>query len=228
MAVSENTPKETVTQSKNWYKDRYEAVVTQRNFLGIIAISSLFLALVAGVIILLILPTKSVMPFLIQVDEKSGYTTIIDQNSRDRVSADESLRRYFVIKFIKARESYDSNDLDVNNNIVRLLADRPIYRQYWSSVADQSNKESLYVTMGALSSRQVEIKSVQFLDSNRAQVRLTVKDVRKDLVAPPKETHYIALVTFRFTNLSLTLDDMAVNPLSFQVTEYRIDQDSYQ
>ncbi|MBM3617252.1 MAG: hypothetical protein FJX23_01755 [Alphaproteobacteria bacterium] len=227
MASSDNTPKESSTQSKNWYKDRYEAVITQRNFLGVIALSSLLLALAAGFIILLILPTKTVMPFLIQVDEKSGYTSIIDQSSRDRISADESLRRYFVVKFLKARESYDSVDLDVNSNTVRLLSDRAIYRAYWEQVINTSNKDSLYVKLGAIGTRQVDIKSVQFLDANRAQVRLTINESKKNTVGAAEQKHYIALISFRFSNLNLTLDDMAVNPLSFQVIEYRLDQDSY-
>lgn len=227
MASSDNTPKESTSQTKNWYKDRYEAVITQRNFLGVIALSSLLLALAAGFIILLILPTKTVMPFLIQVDEKSGYTSIIDQSSRDRISADESLRRYFIVKFLKARESYDSLDLDVNSNTVRLLSDRSIYRAYWEEVINTNNKSSLYVQLGATGVRQVEIKSVQFLDANRAQIRLTVSEGKKNAVGGMTQKHYIALVSFRFSNLNLTLDDMAVNPLSFQVIEYRLDQDSF-
>jgi type IV secretion system protein VirB8 len=233
VSPADNTPKDTtglkeaVGHNKNWYKDRYEAVITQRNFLGIIALSSLLLALAAGFIILLILPAKTVMPFLIQVDEKSGYTTIIEQNSRDRISADESLRRYFIIKFLKARESYDSADLDVNSNIVRLLADRPIYRAYWDQVVNTNNKNSLYVQLGALYTRQVEIKSVQFLDANRAQVRLTINEGKKDSVGSMTQKHYIALITFRFVNLNLTLEEMAINPLSFQAMEYRLDQDSF-
>lgn len=227
MAATDNTSKDILSQSKNWYKDRYEHVITQRNFLGIIALASLLLALVAGLVILLILPTKTVMPFLIQVDEKSGYTTIIEQSSRDRISADESLRRYFIIKFIKAREGYDSSDLDINNNVVRLLSDSAIWRQYRETVTNRNNKESLYVRLGALDQRQVEIKSVQFLDSNRAQVRLTVKEGRKNNPATQTAKHYIALITFQFANLDLTPDDLAINPLGFRVTEYRLDQDSY-
>lgn len=226
MAPSDNTSKD-VLQSKNWYKDRYEHVITQRNFLGVIALASLVLALIAGVIILSILPTKTVMPFLIQVDEKSGYTTIIEQSSRDRISADESLRRYFIIQFIKARESYDPTDLDINNNIVRLLSDSAIWRQYRETVTNPNNKDSLYVKLGALGQRQVEIKSVQFLDAKRAQVRLTVREGRKNNPNADTTKHYIALVSFQFANLNLTPNELAVNPLGFQVIEYRLDQDSY-
>ncbi|MCH2546410.1 MAG: VirB8/TrbF family protein [Alphaproteobacteria bacterium] len=227
MATSDKFSKDSGSQTKNWYRDRYEAVITQRNFLGVIAISSLFLALIAGFIILYMLPQKTVMPFLIQVDEKSGYTTIIEQDSLESISADESLRRYFVIKFIAARESYDATDLKESSDIVRLLAERSIFRRYWNENINPSNKESLYSSLGADWVRQVEIKSVQFLDANRAQIRLSTITQNKKSSKEPIIEHYIALIKFQFTNLELKFNEMAVNPLGFQVLEYRLDKDSF-
>lgn len=225
MAPKEN-PAQHSSQNKNWYRDRYEAVSTQRNFLGVIALASLFLALVSGAIILFMLPQKTVMPFLIQVDESSGHTKIIEQNSLDTISADESLRRYFVIKFLNAREGYDASLLKETSNEVRLLSERAIFRRYWNEVINPQNKQSLYVQLGANGLRQVEIKSVQFLDPGRAQVRLSILSSNKKRQEEPKVEHFIALVTFEFLNLNLKLDEMAVNPLGFQVQEYRLDRDA--
>lgn len=227
MANSDNTKQDSGGQTRNWYRDRYEAVITQRNFLGVIAISSLLLALVAGCIILYMLPQKTVLPFLIQVDEKSGYTTIIEQNSLDAMSADEALRRYFVIKFILARESYDATDLYESSNAVRLLAEQSIFRRYWNEVVNTQNKESMYVTLGSDGTQQVEIKSVQFLDADRAQVRLKKITQSKQSSRAPTEEHYIALVKFQFTQLQMKEEEMAVNPLGFQVLEYRLDKDAF-
>jgi type IV secretion system protein VirB8 len=214
-------------QSKNWYRDRYETVVTQRNFLAIGALTCLLLAFVSGLIILYILPQKTVLPFLIQVDEKSGYTTVIEQNSLNKISADESLRRYFVVKFVVARESYDSTDLSESSNVVRLLAIRDIFLRYWREVINPQNKESLYAKLGSDQMRQVDIKSVQFLDADRAQVRLSVTTSYKSSSREPVVEHFIALVKFQFTQLNLKPDEMAVNPLGFQVLEYRLDKDVF-
>lgn len=214
-------------ETKNWYKDRYEAVVTQRNFLGVIALASLILALCSGIIILFLVPSKTVMPFLIQVDDKSGVTQIVNPASQKEISADESLRRYFVVKFLRSLLSYDSNDIDVNSNNVRLLANRVIYTQYWKNVISSRNKESLYTRLGTNKLRQVNIKSVQFLDANRAQARLSVIERSKANPDNYTETHHIVLVTFAFENLKLTLDDMIINPLGFQVKEYKMDEDNF-
>jgi type IV secretion system protein VirB8 len=226
VALSDKLSKGT-EQGKNWYRDRYEAVITQRNFLGVIAISSLLLALIAGFIILYMLPQKTVMPFLIQVDDKSGFTQIIEQDSLDTISADESLRRYFVIKFVTARESFDTATLDKTSNEVRLLAQKDIFRRYWNEVINPQNPDSLYTTLRSESRRQVVIKSVVFFDTGRAQVRLTTLTNKKNGTGKPVEEHYIALVTFKFANLPLSVEEMAVNPLGFQVQEYTLDKDAY-
>ena len=225
MAKQDKTKSE-VNQTRNWYRDRYETVVTQRNFLGTIALVSLTLALVSGLVILMLIPSKTVMPFLIQVDEKTGYTTFVDPKSKDNLTADEALRKYFVVKFVQAREGYDSVDIDQNSNVMRLLADQPIYRKYWADIINPSNKQSLYNTMGTQRLRQVEIKSVQFIDANRAQVRMKLTDITKASNSSEKPEHYVAYVKFSFQNIDLTLEDMLVNPLGFRVLEYRIDEDS--
>lgn len=220
--------KATPSESKNWYRDRYEAVLTQRNFLGIVALCSLMLALVATGIILLLVPAKTVMPFLIQVDDKSGFTQVVDPSSQAQISADDSLRKYFVVKFLKAREGYDSSDIEVNNNTVRLLAVRDIYRQYWTEAISVQNKNSSYVRLANENVRTVKIKAVQFLGSSRASVRLSIEE-RPKLDSPGTgiQKHYIALISFEFANLNLTLDDLLVNPLGFRVTEYKLEEDSY-
>ena len=225
MAKQDKTKSE-VNQTRNWYRDRYETVVTQRNFLGTIALVSLTLALVSGLVILMLIPSKTVMPFLIQVDEKTGYTTFVDPKSKDNLTADEALRKYFVVKFVQAREGYDSVDIDQNSNVMRLLADQPIYRKYWADIINPSNKQSLYNTMGTQRLRQVEIKSVQFIDANRAQVRMKLTEITKASNSSEKPQHYVAYVKFSFQNIDLTLEDMLVNPLGFRVLEYRIDEDS--
>jgi type IV secretion system protein VirB8 len=132
-----------------------------------------------------------------------------------------------VIRFVTARESYDATDLRENSNIVRLMAEEQIFRRYWNEVINPQNKESMYVTLGSDNVQQVEVKAVQFLDAERAQVRLKKTTYSKQTNRAPKEEHFIALIKFQFTQLKLKTDEMAVNPLGFQVLEYRLDKDAF-
>lgn len=227
MALMNKKTPESGGQTKNWYKDRYESVLTQRNFLGVIALSSLILALVSATVVWVLVQSKTVIPFLIQVDDKTGVTQVVNAETQQQITADEALRKYFVVKFIQAREGYDAADIDINSNVVRLLAKREIFNEFRLQVINPQNKKSLYVTLGAQYIRQVKIKSVQFLDANRAQVRFSVLQRRKYDAQVQEEKHYVALMTFEFKNFDLTMDERMINPLSFQVQEYKIDDESF-
>ena len=58
----------------NWYEDKYQSVLVWRNWLFLITILSLIgITAVCGALYFT-LPLKSVSPFIIQVDEKSGLS----------------------------------------------------------------------------------------------------------------------------------------------------------
>ncbi len=229
MAKINKTTQHGVQDGKNWYRDRYESVVTQRNFFAVIALTSLGIALLAGMIILFLAPVKTVAPFLIQVDEKSGLTQVIDVASQKEITADEAMRKYFVAKFVQARESYDTNDNRRHSNIIRLFAVRDLYRGYWEQVISRNNKASLFFKLGDRKVRRVRINSIQFLDGSLAQVRFSTTDSTRSAALRGEQkkadANFIALVGFNFTKLDLTPDEMRVNPLGFRVTSYRVDDE---
>ena len=66
--------KETSESSKHWYQDKYQHVLTQRNVLALIAMLALSTSIVAVFGILRLAPLKSVEPYLLQIDEKTGIT----------------------------------------------------------------------------------------------------------------------------------------------------------
>ncbi len=225
MAKPDNTSQP--QQTRNWYKDRYETALTQRNFLGAMAAMSLLLAIIATLVIFVLIPSKTVLPFLIQVDEKTGITQTIDPKSQREIVADEALRKYFVVKFVTARESYNTTLLDQYNETVRLMSNRSIFSQYRAEVTSSSNRDSYIVQLAGNQVRQIDIKSVQFLDANRAQVRFSaIIEDKQSGRARGEPENFVALVKFRFANLDLNLNEMLINPLGFVVEEYRLDEDA--
>src|SRR5579864_3828195 len=63
---------------KNWYKDRYQYVLVQRKILTVITVLSLICTLAVVILISQLTPLKSVEPFVIEVDQKSGITQTVD------------------------------------------------------------------------------------------------------------------------------------------------------
>jgi type IV secretion system protein VirB8 len=66
---------------------------------------------------------------------------------------------------------------------------------------------------------------VSFLNKRTAQVRFSSTETSQ---TAKKEDAWVAIVSFRFVNLPETEEDRFINPLGFQVTAYRVDQELVQ
>ena len=75
-------------------------------------------------------PLKSVSPFVIQIDEKTGVTEVVDSKNADEFTQNELLVKFFANKYILAREEYNYLTSDENRQIVRLMSAPDVYREY--------------------------------------------------------------------------------------------------
>ena len=62
------------------------------------------------------------------------------------------------------------------------------------------------------------------INNNTAQVRF--KTIHKFKNAQDKVTNWSGIVTYRYVSTPLSQEEMYQNPLGFQITRYRRDQDS--
>ena len=85
--------KESSVQAKNWYKDKYQFVLVQRNILAVISVVALFCSAIAVFAVMRLTPQKSVEPFVIQIDEKSGIVERVDPVTRTELTANEAIEQ---------------------------------------------------------------------------------------------------------------------------------------
>jgi type IV secretion system protein VirB8 len=104
--VAESKKDNEKPDKKNWYNDRYQFVVVQRNILALVTLLSLLCSIAATFSISQLVPLKSVEPFVIQVDQKSGITQVVDPLKTRELTANESINQYFMVQYIRARESF--------------------------------------------------------------------------------------------------------------------------
>ena len=136
-------------------------------------------------------------------------------------SANESVQRYFIWKYIKAREGYVHSIFNYNyKNVVRVLSSSEVYGQY-RNIARSSNPKSLYNTHAKHSTRDVYLKSMVFTSSNTVQVRVSFEDKGSSFRTYDK----IILLEFAFENVEMNNDERFINPLGFMVTLYKIEDE---
>lgn len=202
--------KKSVSKERNWYRDRYEYIHIQRNFLIIcvLALIVIFGFTITGVIEL---NSKKVYePFIVQIEENTGIITKVNNNEVRSLPAEKAVRNATLVRYVLARESYNFTDYNFNYyQIVRLMSDSNVYRQF-SNALDPKNPES-YISYGFDRKVDVRIKSLIELDpkQNLLQVRIgkvivsSGQKVSKDYFEK-NEKSYIITLKYQYRDLDLS------------------------
>lgn len=211
----------------NWYKDRYQALLVQRKVLVAVTFAALGCTLFSVLVIVRMIPQKTIAPYVIQVDQKTGITQVVDPVTTRQLTANEAINNYFIAQYIRAREGYASNDILHSYEIVRLMSEpRAVFPAY-NAEMDSNNPDSNPTKLGVLGVRQVKFKSTTMLEPQVVQVRVLIEE-KKDGTTVSAQYHRIITLRFEYSKIALSPDERMINPLGFRVTEYRIDEDVIQ
>lgn len=219
-------PLKELIESKNWYKDRYQYVLVQRKVLVLITMLSLLCTVVTVGVLFFITPLKTVEPFVIQVDQKSGITQTVDPLTVRELTANEAVNNFFIVQYIRSRENYNIHDLARSYDIVRIMSEREKVYPEFVRQADPNNPRSNAARLGSSGQRSVKFKSITYLNPQLVQARLLIEE--KSGNGGYFQQHKIVLVAFEYMKMNLTIEERYTNPLGFRVTDYRVDEDVFQ
>lgn len=211
-----------LAETRNWYSDRYEFVVIQRNLLFFVTIAALLGVAGAVYAVAELTASKTVEPYIIEVEDRTGITTLISQNTVENFTQKDAVIRYFIWKYIQARENYNVADYEYNyGQVVRLMSAGDVYRAFYSQISGTGADSPS--TLGRNSQKKVTAKSTSFLGPKKVQVRVMIETTGGQI---PVVVHRIITLDFDFVPLELSMPDRLVNPLGFQVSAYSIAEDA--
>jgi len=190
------------------------------------------LALLAGYFFLL--PLKQKVPYLVMADAYTGTSTVArlagDFND-NTVTASEAINRSNIAHFILARESYDYALIRLRDWTTVYTMSSPAVAAAYTQLHAARNPDSPYNTYGKARAIRVSILSIQLLGDGSTPPRgATVRFQRSvydnaTAVSTPLDSR-IATLEFAYKpNLAMDEKDRIENPLGFQVTSYRVDND---
>jgi type IV secretion system protein VirB8 len=181
-----------------------------------------------------VMPLKERVPFLVMADAYSGNATVarLDPDFRHRsLTASEAIARANVATFVSLRESYDVAMMNLRDwRAVHGMSAPEVGREY-ASLHAAGNPRSPYNTHGHSRAIRVRILSIQLIDGpDGMPAGATVRFQRSlhDKASGAARPLDSRIATLGFTyNLALRMDepDRLQNPLGFQVTSYRVDND---
>lgn len=209
--ATEKATKKTKLKIKSWYSNRYQIVVVQRNILLLFTLISMLSVAVAVIFVKNIMSSKSLEPYVIEVESKTGIATIVNQMTAQNFTGDQVIRRYFINQFIQAASGYDPKTYKLDVDKVRLFSTPDVYNDFRRRINARD--------LGVDSKIEVRIKSVQYIDGNTAQIRTLRLITAADKTTTKDE---VITMNFFFTDLNLSMEERLINPLGFQVSKYAI------
>ncbi len=164
-------------------------------------------------------PLKTVEPFVIRVDNSTGIVDTVSALKESPNDYDEAITRYFASKYVRAREGFQTSEAQNNFRLISLLSSPEEQSRFaaWYAGNNPESPQNIYQNMVAT----VTIKSISFLSKDLIQVRY-YKTVREQN-GQENISHWISILNFSYVNARISITDRLVNPLGFQVSEYRSD-----
>lgn len=217
--MTENNKKEKKSKLKikSWYSNRYQIVVVQRNILLLFTIISMLSVAISVIFVKNIMSSKSLEPYVIEVEKKTGVATVVDQLTSQQFTGDQMIRQYFLNEFIHASTAYDPKTYKKDVEAVRLFSTPAVYSQFLSRINPRQ--------LGVNTIISVRVKSIQFPSQNSAKIRL-VQQTKATNTATSKDL-VIDMKFYFAPQINLTKEERLINPLGFQVNEYLIAEEVF-
>ncbi len=218
----DNGNKEYLAAAKDWESDSVLRARRSERRAWWVAIAGALVGLAGVVAAASMAPLKTVEPFVVRVDNNTGLTDVVTLLDERTMTRDEAVDKYFLGQYVESREEYSEAIAFANYNRVGLMSSAEVGRRYGEAFKPENPKSPLNV-YGRDGKVEVEVNSISFPDTGVAAIRFT----RRDRVRQTEsESRWLATITYEYLNPPTAEAERLVNPLGFQVSDYRIDAES--
>jgi type IV secretion system protein VirB8 len=214
-------PSSIYQEALSWETSRLQLLEESRVLAWKVALSAVGVAVLALAAVVVLLPLKTLQPYVIRVDRATGVPDIVTTLTEADVPADEVMQKYFLARYVRARETYDWHTLQADYDETRLFSSAAVGLDYAALFEGENALDKLF---GASVRQTVEIQSIVPTSPTTGTVRFLKRMRRTDDPGPGIETRWVATLAFRFNSpAELTEKDRLINPFGFQVVSYRVD-----
>ena len=220
--VSKKDEAEYFKEAKSWDADRVVELQKSRRTAWYVAGTSSGLSVLLGTALVLLIPLHRIEPYLVRVDSSTGIVDQVVRLKDAKEDYDEVMSKYFLRRVVTLRETYTRAQLQDNYNQSELFT-APSARAALKADFSFDNPRGPYKRYGELGTATVQFKSISFINKNVAQVRYVRIDHKNGADTP---SYWIATIEFRYVSSPAGEEARSVNPLGFQVTNYRNDPEA--
>ena len=210
--------------ARTWEYDRMRAAIQSKRLAWGVAGGACALAVASVSAVVMLTPLKTVQPYVIRVDKASGETEVVTalKGPQPRTYED-AVNRYFISQYVRLREGW-INDAARENAYAVMLMSEPVESSRYLSGVESNNKNAPSNIYGDKGYVSIAIRTISFLSPTVAQVRFT-KIITFGQNTPVAQ-NWNAIMTFKYTTAPEHEKDRNLNPLGFQVVNYRSDPEA--
>lgn len=200
-----------------------------------VAFGAILLSLILAAGYFYMLPLKEKVPYLVMADAYTGTSTVarLNENFDNRsITTSEAINRSNIAHFIMARESYDVALMLLRDWTTVYTMSSPEVATGYTTLHARNNMSSPYNTYGKERAIRVNLLSTVLIGGGDgsppkgATVRFQRSLYDKKTGSSQPLDSKIATLEFSYkSNLKMDEKDRIENPLGFQVTSYRVDND---
>lgn len=220
MSSLEKATQKLIHSAKAFESNRIELIQKQNKIAWRIAIACLVLMALCIISIALMLPLKTVEPYLVKVDNNTGQAEIVYSLTEGKVSKNEAMDRYWLKNYVMFREAYDWYTVQDNYNVTIALS---AHNEKNGLQTFYQGAHAPYKVFKDIYRVDVKVNAISFV-GDLAQVRFEkqVRDLRDPSKAPTRHK-MIATISYSYVNDKMTPTERLINPLGFKVHSYTTD-----
>jgi type IV secretion system protein VirB8 len=209
--------------AESWDADRVAQFQRNARVAWRVAAAGWLCAIASAAAILLLMPLKEVVPYLVRVDGSTGIVDVVPVFA-GRATLEEAVTRYFLTHYVGVCErfNFSTAESDYEECGAFHSAQR---NQAWYALWTSTNPSSPLNLHKDGSSVRVQVNSVSFFTrasglSDLAQVRY-LKAARQGPGAEETFTHWVATIQYAYAEAAKDPKTRRWNPLGFKILDFR-------
>ncbi len=204
-------------------KSRIAEIEKSRTIAWRVAYGAGIAAILAIAAVCLMTPLKTVVPYVIRVDNHTGATDIVTVLKDAKNTYGEVTDKYFLAQYVRYRENYDWDTIQSTYDATNLLSANAVQNEFKlfydrTDAPHKVLKDKFKVS--------ITINAITFI-GDVAQIRFEKNTLPiGGQTVPPAPVRLIATIAYKYENTPIQEKDRLINPLGFQVTSYRVDPEN--
>lgn len=210
-------------EARSWETDKVAEAQKSKKIAWYVATAGMVIGLLGVASTAMVATQEPPSPVVIRVDQSTGIVDVATTLKNSKENYEESVNKFFTQLYVRYREGYSSELKEEYYYNVGLMSVGVEQQKYFEAF-NPKNPQSPINIFGPYAKVKIQVKGTSFIKSNVALVRYMKVIERGN--SKPEITHWSATVTFKYSGLPMKEKDRGINPLGFQVTEYRVDADA--